>query len=132
MSSNYCEEKEMSSVIREFHKNKVSEMGVPDFITNVKCPHCEKQYSLDSIRNIGLCLNVRNFGEISVEFFCHECSLLDTLYFREKIKNIKGFSDILNGVATVCSVPLLEEKMYSLRYNNVVDELFDSSSPTEN
>ncbi len=83
MQNNYWEEQNMPNDVSDFHKILMAEMNLPKWIKKIKCPFCNKELSLISIRNIQLCLNTRNFGDIAVEVLCNDCSKMDTLYFRK-------------------------------------------------
>jgi len=116
--------------IQEFHNLMVKEMHIPSTLWERKCA-CGDDLVPSSIRNIGLCLNARNFGDISVEILCSGCSRLETLYFKESISNIVEFSDIVNGIVELQSEPLIEEKMYSAGYNNLMQEMHSRKTTGE-
>jgi len=131
MTSNYCEERDMNSKILEFHEQRMLDMHLPRKLTDLVCPNCLKQYDISSIRNIGLCLNTRNFGDISVEVFCNKCSTLETLYFRENIQTISDFGYVVKANNAITSEPLTEEKMYSSGYNNIVQQMMLAETQKE-
>lgn len=114
----------MSSDIVSFHEKMMGEMHLPGFIKKIKCPFCHKDLPLRSIRNIQLCLNTRNFGEIAVQVICDSCNKMDTVYFRTKVRCIEDFATYyLNGYFQPEEQPILEKEMYDQKYNCVVDEM---------
>jgi len=123
MTSNYCEEKDMNSKVEEFHEQKILDMHLPNTILENVCSHCNEKLSITSVRGIGLCLNTRNFGEISLEVFCHACSCLETFYFREDVQTIGDFCHKVRTNDAIKTKPLTEEKMYSSGYNNIVQQM---------
>lgn len=123
MPSNYCEEKDINKMIRSFQEENISNMGLSDSILDIKCPYCGDKIEKGSIRNVGLCLNTRNLGDISVQIFCFKCSLMETLYFKEEVKNVKEFFDYISGAEVLKSKPLTEGNMYSSGNNNTVDNM---------
>ena len=106
----------------EHHEKILLEMGAPDWIANIKCPFCGDILGVKGIRGINLCLNTRNFGDISIEILCEKCSKLDTVYFREKITSIMGFISLLTDKKPQ-SEPILEENMYKMQYNNTIESM---------
>lgn len=131
MTSNFCEEKTMDEKVLDFHSQKMVEMKLPYFIREISCPHCLKKLEIASVRNIGLCFNTRNFGDIAVEVFCGGCSRIETLYFREDIKTIQEFCDTILENIPMKSEPLTEDKMYSLGYNNIVQQMMCADKKQE-
>jgi len=113
----------MRSSIQDFHEAQIDKIDIPQWIKDINCPFCSKDIPLRSIRNIQLCLNTRNFGDVAVEVLCDECSQMDTLYFRERIKNISDFCEYLEGNKTPNEKPLIEEDMYKASYNNIVEKM---------
>ena len=122
MKNNYWEEQNMSSDIFSFHEESISEMGLPDWV-KLNCPHCDAELSLRSLRTIGMKLNTRNKGDLIVEVCCSECRIMDTIYFRRQIREIKDFIALLDGLESPDCPPVVEEEMYKLRYNNVMEEM---------
>jgi len=106
-----------------FQEKLMKEMKLPDWIKRIKCPFCNKDLPLRSIRNIQLCLNARNFGEIAIEVMCDVCDKLDTIYFRTKIKDMNHFADYLNGHYQFGGKSFIERDMYNEKYNCVVEEM---------
>jgi len=123
MLNNYWEEQNMTPDINEFHEQVCDKVGLPKWIKDIKCPFCGIELPSRSIRNVRLCLNARNFGDIAVEVFCNECKKMDTLYFRTEVKNVHDFWDFLRGGLDPKKDPVLEEKMFSLGYNNVFEQM---------
>jgi len=113
----------MSSDVINFHEKLAGEMNLPEWIKNIRCPFCNKNLPLRSIRNIQLCLNARNFGEIAVQVICDACNKMDTVYYRTNIRNMSGFVDYLTGHFQVGINPTLEKEMYNQKYNCVVEEM---------
>lgn len=122
MISNYWEELNMSDNIIEFHEKELSQWGIPKWM-NFKCPFCGKGLPLRSIRSVSIKLNTRNIGDLAVEFCCDSCRKMDTLYFREGLSKLEEAIPYLKGDKEPLSLPVLEEKMYQMRYNNAVDKM---------
>jgi len=127
MPSNFWEEQRMSTDIIAVHEKLMEEMNLPQWIKDSKCPYCNKNLPLRSIRNIQLCLNTRNFGEIAVELICDSCNKMDTVYYRTGIRKISQFFDYLSGQVQVGENPLVEKDMYDAKYNCVVEEIIKRS-----
>jgi len=134
MKSNFWEEQTMDSGISDFHEKLMDKMQLPYWIEDIKCPFCDKELPLRSIRNVQLCLNTRNFGDIAIEVLCDECSKMDTLYFREGCEHISDFTQKLacfepgrvsDGLEPreAKSKPVLEKEMYDMKYNNVMEKM---------
>ena len=123
MYSNFWEEQKMGTDVTNFHEKLAGEMNLPEWIKNIRCPFCNKNLPLRSIRNIQLCLNTRNFGEIAVQVICDACNKMDTVYYRTNVRNISGFVDYLTGYYQVGISPTLEKEMYNQKYNCVVEEM---------
>jgi len=127
VQNNYWEEQNMSNNVSDFHKILMAEMNLPDWIKEIRCPFCNRDLSLISIRNIQLCLNTRNFGDIAIEVLCNDCNKMDTLYFRKGAENISDFINHLmfwdNNDNNPKPDPIIEEEMYKMQYNNVVEEM---------
>lgn len=127
VQNNYWEEQNMPNDVSDFHKILMAEMNLPKWIKKIKCPFCNKELSLISIRNIQLCLNTRNFGDIAVEVLCNDCSKMDTLYFRKGAENISDFINHLmfwdKDDNNPKPDPIIEEEMYKMQYNNVVEKM---------
>jgi hypothetical protein len=122
MINNYWEEKNMSKEILDCLNLKMEKMNLPNWIKEIHCPFCNLKLPLRSIRHIGLCFNTRNFGEMTVEVLCDQCSKMDTLYVRVDISNIEQFIDFLNGKDPKASL-VIEEDMYIMKYNNIVSKM---------
>lgn len=118
MDANSSEELEK---IMQALDSEISNMALPSWVCQGKCPFCECSFTPRSIRNIGLCLNARNIGDIKVEILCDNCKQMETLYFRENIENIKEFCDFISGVRRPITQSLTEENMYRAQYNNVLE-----------
>jgi len=122
MINNFWEEQHMSLDIVNFHEKEVQKFGVPEWL-KLKCPYCSHDLSLHGIRTIGLKLNTRNMGDLVVEFVCDSCSRGNTFYYRQEVKNIMEFCDKLSGLKQVETKPVVEEDMYKMRYNNVLEKM---------
>ena len=120
--NNYWEDKNMSEELKVAHNKMVEEMGIPEWAI-VDCPFCKKKLNPRAIRSISLCFNARNIGDIAVEFCCDECSKMDTMYFRNAAQTIRDFVGELSEEFDSIMIPILEEKMYSLKYNNLVEKM---------
>ena len=122
MISNVWEEQQMDHNIYAFHESELQKMSLPSW-TNISCPYCNKPLSLRSIRTIAMRLNTRNMGDLTIEFFCDDCSIMDTLYFKKEIKDVSDFIALLSGTTSPSSKALLEQDMYKQQYNNVVEKM---------
>ena len=123
MINNYWEEKEMGTEINNFHNEELKSWGIPNWINNIKCPFCHKNLNNRSIRCISLKLNTRNLGDIAVEIICDDCSKMDTVYFRKQCNNIEDFCVCLKEPENEIKEPVLEEDMYKLQYNNLLEKM---------
>ena len=122
MKNNFWEEQNSKDYVYEYHESVMEGVGLPEW-AKIDCPFCEKKIPLRGIRNIGLKFNARNFGDVTVEFLCEDCEVMDTVYFRYNINNIEDFANLLcnkNGLDTMCT-PIVEEKMYKMQYNNLME-----------
>ena len=118
----------MEDPLLKLHGEQVGKMELPEWIKEIECPLCKKQVSLRAIRKIQLCLNTRNFGEVAIEVFCDDCRNMDTLYFRTKMDHISDFIACLRGLCTMPLDPVLEEDMYKMNYNNMLDIMINKSN----
>lgn len=121
MLNSFCEEQRMNDDIHSFHEKELKKIGIPKW-ANINCPFCNKNLPLRSIRSIGLKLNTRNMGDLVVEIFCSHCSKMDTLYFRKEVSSIVDFCQFLSGEKTPQTKPFIEEEMYKMQYNNIVEK----------
>jgi len=120
--NNYWEDKDMSEELKKVHNNEIDKMEMPSWAF-FSCPFCGEDLDARALRSVSLCLNARNLGDVAVEFCCDKCSKMDTMYMREGIDTIHDFIDLLTEDTDPKSEPLLEEKMYSLQYNNLVERM---------
>ena len=130
MISNKWEEQSMDDVLLAFHEEEVTKFGLPSW-ANVKCPFCNRDLPRRSIRSVGLKLNTRNMGDVVVEVFCDDCSKMDTLYFRGEADTIEEFTLLLMGQRWPESSPIVEEKMYKMQYNNVLEKMVKANVSKE-
>ena len=121
MKNNFWEEKQMEPSIGDFHESSLEKMDIPEWM-NINCPFCSNAMPLRSIRSFGLKLNTRNKGDIFVEFLCEDCGLMDTVYFRKQVKKVSDLNDFISGERIPDCKPVVEEDMYILQYNNVLEE----------
>jgi len=122
MINNFWEEKNMPDKINSFHEELLSKAKIPKWM-NLDCPFCGEKLPLSSIRHFGVKLNTRNMGDIVVEILCTHCKKMDTLYFRKEIEQISDFMGFLSGEKEPINKPIIEEEMYKLQYNNVVEKM---------
>lgn len=130
MLNNFCEDKNLTNTILDFHEEIMSAMEIPEWM-NIKCPFCKKELPLRSIRSVSLKLNTRNLGDIALEIFCSYCSKMDTLYFRKEAEKLGDFILFLNGRKNPKNDPIIEEEMYKLQYNNLMDKMIGNQNKTE-
>lgn len=119
MLNNYWEELKMND-ISELHSKKISEMNIPKWMSELKCPYCGKTQPLISVRSFGLKLNSRNIGDFFVELCCYECKALNTLYFRSETENVYEVIKLLTE-RSPAKKPVIEEEMYAQKYNNLIE-----------
>ena len=126
MINNYWEDLEMSNKLKAFHNSEVEMMRIPNWI-DLHCPFCKEKCEPRSIRSIGMNFNARNIGDVTVEFCCDKSNRMDTLYYRKAALDVKDFSDLINPNCTEDikppNEPLIEEKMYKMQYNNLVERM---------
>ncbi len=120
--NNYWEDLDMSNELKEYHESVVSKMRLPKWAI-IDCPFCHKKLSNRSVRSISLCLNARNIGDIAVEFCCDECRKMDTIYYRKNICDMDEFICELERAKHTNYVPVIEEDMYKMQYNNLVEKM---------
>ena len=121
MKNNVYDEKDMSLSLKETHEKAVEKIGLPDWIKDLRCPHCVKKLNLNNIREVSLCLNARNIGDVSVQFHCESCGVMNTLYYRQSVESVDAFCDLVKNNKKPDSRPVVEEEMYKLGYNNLVE-----------
>lgn len=120
MKNPVFDEKFLPNEILKNHEEAVESYGIPSW-SIVNCPVCEKPVGHRGVRNIGICLNSRNIGDICVNFHCTPCSISSTLYFKENIRNIKDFCSKIMGEELSGGPPINEDDMYRSNTNNLVD-----------
>jgi primosomal protein N' len=116
--NNYWEDKDMSEKIKKFHDETIKNTNIPEW-SRINCPFCTQKLSHRSVRNIQLCLNTKNYGDIAVEFCCDECSKMDTIYFKTGIRTIQEFCNQINS-NTINVKHISEAEMYDMQYNNIL------------
>lgn len=122
MKNVFYEEKEMKKEVLSVHQRTVERFGLPDWAKEIDCPHCSARIASGGIRNISLCLNARNIGDICVEYHCNDCGIMDSVYYRKAVKScITEFSNYINGEKTPETDPVVELEMYKLGYNNLIE-----------
>jgi hypothetical protein len=126
MKNSFWEEQLMSDDIKKFHNEVNSEIGIPDW-AQIDCPFCKEKIKYSGIRNIGLCLNARNVGDISVEFHCDDCMIMDTVYFRRVAEGVREFALMMDGGFEPEVEPVVEEEMYQLKYHNLIEKMIGES-----
>ena len=115
----------MSDEVLKFHEEELSKWNLPRWM-NVKCPFCGKEQPLRSIRSVSIKFNTRNMGDLTLEICCVDCHKMDTLYFQQEIEKITDVIPFLTGEKEPKSAPILEEKMYKLKYNNAVEKMVNA------
>jgi hypothetical protein len=130
MISNVWEEQEMSDPIYAFHEEELKKMGIPKW-ANVKCPFCNSELPIRSIRSITIKFNTRNMGDLAIEIICDKCQKMDTVYFRKEIEVVTDVIPLLTGEKNPKSKPIVEEDMYGLNYNNVLDKMVEKDKNKE-
>jgi hypothetical protein len=129
MKNDFYEEKFMKGGLTSCHQRVIEEMELPDWIKDLRCPHCTKAIQQNGIREITLCLNARNIGDIAVEYHCTKCQTMDTLYFRKAVeKKISDFSNYLKNGQKPSAKPVAEEEMYKIGYNNLVEKFLEEQT----
>jgi hypothetical protein len=131
MINNFWEEQSMDNSILEFHEKELEKMAIPLWISNLVCPYCNKKNPLSSIRNIHLCLNTRNLGDISIEILCNDCKKMDIVYFHEDIKDMNDFCAYLCDLKKPTTQPILEEAMFKSGVNNTINKMIVDKRQSE-
>jgi len=127
MKSNIWEEQGMGSDINNVHERELGEWAIPEWML-VDCPFCGKKLSRRSVREFGVKLNTRNLGDIFLLILCEECKLMDTLYFRQQVNTVPQFIPFLTGEKSPTNELIIEEEMYKMRYNNLVEKKLEVRS----
>jgi len=110
--------------IKDYHMSKVNSFELPLWMRDICCPFCENRLTSNAFRQISVCLNTRNFGDLCVQFACDDCARMDTLYFNMDIENVNGLHEALsNDELSEEKVPLTEDNMYKAQYNNIVHKM---------
>lgn len=122
MKNNVWEEQTMDNDISLFHEEVLSKTRLPNWMSKIVCPFCQTKLPLRSIRSISLCLNTRNYGDLSIELLCEKCSQMDTVYYREGIGDVFEFIKLLINECPKTD-PITEEDMYKLQYNNIINKM---------
>jgi hypothetical protein len=75
----------------------IAEFQLPKWILGDgrKCQECGKDLSTASVREIGLCLNAQNIGDIQVEIMCEHCMSAYYLFFRKVCENLHRFAILM-------------------------------------
>ena len=126
MLNTYWEEMDMSDKIKQYHDEILRTYNFPEFISNLKCPYCSEPLGYTSIREFGAKFNTRNMGDIVVEFCCDKCSRMNTLYYRKQITKFSDLNKFISGDAKPSVDPVMEEDMYKLKYNNLVEKVLEN------
>jgi len=127
MLNDYCEEMDMEKRILDFHEQELSKFEIPRWMREIHCPFCDAELELKSFRNIRLCFNARNIGDIAIEVLCYKCNKMDSVYFREDIKNLCDFTALIDKCdgSGPQSSPIVEAKMFKMMYNNLVEKMME-------
>jgi hypothetical protein len=125
MLNTFWEELNMSDEVLKFHEEELSKWNLPKWV-NIDCPFCGKKQPLRSIRSVSIKFNTRNLGDLALEVCCFDCHRMDTLYFQQEIDKITDVIPFLTGEKEPKNKPILEEKMYELKYNNVVEKMVNA------
>jgi hypothetical protein len=127
--NSWWEDLDMSEELKKFHEHAVELMDLPHW-AEIDCPFCNKKLSKRSIRSIQMLFNARNIGDIAMEFCCDDCKKMDVLYFRKAVKNTSEFAEFMNpdtnyDVILGHSQMYLENDMYDLKYNNLIEKMME-------
>lgn len=123
MINSFWEEQGMSKNILDFHAEVMKEAELPEWMNKLICPFCKEILPPRCIRSVGMKFNTRNYGDVIVEVFCEKCRKMDTLYFVKETNNIKDFVKIIDGTEMPKSKPVIEESMYNMKYNNIMEKM---------
>ena len=121
MKNNHWEEKRMGKGVGDIHEAALEKMDIPEWM-NIDCPYCKVELPLRSIRSFGMKFHTRNKGDLFLEVLCEKCGIMNTVYFRSQIDKITDLIDFTTGARNPDCEPVLEEDMYKLQYNNVLEE----------
>ena len=128
MKNNVYDEKSMGDKLKELHQKMTVDMNLPDWVKSLRCPHCVQKLKLNGIREISICLNARNFGDMSVQYHCEKCGLMDTVYYHKSVDSLENFCDLIKNKKSPSSDPVVEEEMYRLGYNNLVERFLKENN----
>ena len=123
MKNNFWEEKKMGGNINDFHESSLQKMDIPAWM-NIDCPYCSEKLPLRSIRSMGVKLHTRNKGDLFLEVLCEKCGIMNTVYYRNQISFFPDIKDFVTGEKSPNCSPVLEEDMYDLQYNNVLEDMY--------
>jgi hypothetical protein len=130
MKNSFCEDVYMADKlfkdqVSDFHDKAIESMGLPSW-SKIECPHCEAKINTNGIRGIALCLNARNIGDIAIEFLCGSCGIMNTVYHRKAVTtDINEFAECVKGNKKLDTEPVVEEEMYKLGYNNLMEKFIE-------
>ena len=85
-------------MVNERLAKMVSTFGMPEWILDGgqrKCLECGKTLGVTSVREVGLCLNAQNIGDVQVEILCRECWSGYYLYFRKACGDFEEFGQMM-------------------------------------
>jgi hypothetical protein len=71
-------------------------------------------------------------GDLFIEVACVDCKKMDTLYYPKEISTIKDFIDIISQKTLIKNKPIVEENMYKLQYNNMVEKALEKIGCVKN
>ena len=86
-------------VVNEKLAQMITAFKLPQWILNDgkrMCPECGKPLTETSVREVGLCLNAQNIGDIQIEILCKECYSGYYLLFRKACNDFDRFSFLLS------------------------------------
>ncbi len=131
MTNSFWEEQTMKIDVLDYRTKMIESMNLPKWMCNIICPYCKKSMSLDAVRFVGLQLNARNIGDISIEFFCNECKKMDTIYYIREVEDSSEFCQYLSDEKQPKNDPVLEKTMYKMQYNNVMEKFIERNKFSE-
>jgi hypothetical protein len=114
----------ISNDLHEFHEGCVSKLKLPSWVCELQCPYCKEKLTPFSIRGLTFKTNVRNMGDLCIDFLCEKCSMGDYLYIRHAFESLDDMLSILNGQKCIDpKLAIVEQEMYNKSYNNSLEKL---------
>jgi hypothetical protein len=77
--------------VSEPHEKLIKNFEIPEWVSNQKCPKCNKKIGLLSLRTIGLKLNAKHIGNFFVDACCQYCNYGYELHLKNSCQSMNEF-----------------------------------------